>query len=66
MVARIKKLAVAYARSRKLDGIVIGHSHWPELELQPDDIVYANSGDWIDSCSYIVIGDSVRLEYFKD
>ena len=66
MVARIKKLAVAYVRTLKLDGIIIGHSHWPEIETEDDGIVYANSGDWIDSCSYVVIGDNVRLEYFKE
>ena len=65
IVAKIRKLAVAYARSRKLDGIIIGHSHWPELVTEEDGIVYANSGDWIDSCSYVVIGDAVKLEYYK-
>lgn len=66
MVGKIRSLALSYARSRKLSGIVIGHSHWPEIVNEPDGIVYANSGDWIDSCSYVVIGDKVHLEYFKE
>ncbi|EKE18712.1 MAG: hypothetical protein ACD_9C00256G0002 [uncultured bacterium] len=66
MVSKIRNLALSYARSRKLSGIVIGHSHWPEIITEPDGIVYANCGDWIDSCSYIVIGDKVHLEYFRE
>ena len=64
-VGKIRSLAIAYARSRKLDGIIIGHSHWPELLTEADGVVYGNAGDWIESCSYIVIGDTVKLEYFK-
>lgn len=64
-IVRIKNLALAYARSREVDGIIIGHSHWPELVTEADSITYANAGDWIESCSYIVIGETVRLEYYK-
>lgn len=65
IVEGIRALALAYARSRKLDGIVMGHTHWPEIVQNPDGLVYANAGDWLDSCSYVVVGDEVRLEYFK-
>lgn len=64
-VEKIRSLAISYARSRKLDGIIIGHSHWPELVHEADGVMYANAGDWIESCSYVVIGDNIRLEYFK-
>lgn len=64
-VKKIKKAAIAYARSRKTDGIIIGHSHYPEFFENIDGIVYVNSGDWIDSLSYVVVGDEIRLEYFK-
>lgn len=65
IVEKIRRLALSYARSRKLDGIIIGHSHWPEIINEPDGTIYANAGDWIESCSYVVIGDTIRLEYFK-
>lgn len=65
-IGKIRNLAFAYARSRKLSGIIIGHSHWPELVTDPDGVVYANSGDWVENCSYVVIGDEMRLEYFKE
>ena len=64
-IEKIRHLAFAYARSRKMDGIIVGHSHWPELIDGPDGVVYANSGDWIESYSYVVIGETVHLEYFR-
>ncbi|EKE25903.1 MAG: hypothetical protein ACD_5C00008G0014 [uncultured bacterium] len=69
MVSKIKKLALSYARSRKLDGIIIGHSHWPEIDSNNKGfkgMLFANAGDWIESCSYIVVGDEVKLEYYKN
>lgn len=66
MVEKIRNLAFSYARSRKVDGIIIGHSHWPEIVSNPNGLVYANSGDWLDSFSYVVVGDEVTLEYFKE
>ncbi|NTW26886.1 MAG: UDP-2,3-diacylglucosamine diphosphatase [Candidatus Moranbacteria bacterium] len=66
IVSRIRILATSYARSRKMDGIIIGHSHWPELLADPDGVTYVNSGDWIDSCSYVVVGDTLSLEYYNE
>jgi len=66
IVSRIRALALSYARSRKMDGIIIGHSHWPELLSDPDGVTYANSGDWLDNCSYIVVGDTLKLGYYKE
>ena len=66
IVGNIRTLALAYARSKKVDGIIIGHTHWPEIFTAPDGMIYANSGDWIDSLSYIVVGDSIQLKYFKE
>jgi UDP-2,3-diacylglucosamine pyrophosphatase LpxH len=65
IVSRIRALALSYARSRKMDGIIIGHSHWPEILSDPDGVTYINSGDWLDSCTYVVIGNTLRLEYYK-
>ena len=66
IVSKIRTLALAYARSRKVDGIIIGHTHWPEILTEPDGMTYINSGDWLDSCSYAVIGDTLSLEYYKE
>ena len=66
LVSKIRTLALSYARSRKMNGIIIGHSHWPEILADKNSIVYANSGDWIENCSYVVVGDDVRLEYYRE
>jgi len=65
LVVKVKKAALKYAKSLKVDGVIIGHTHWPEIFTDLDGITYANSGDWIDSCSYVVVGKDVKLEYFK-
>lgn len=64
MVEKIKSAAIRYARYRKMDGIVIGHTHWPEAFRRADGLSYANTGDWLDSCSYVVIDGGVTLHAF--
>lgn len=64
-VEKIRNLAISYARSRKMSGIIIGHTHWPETVSSPKGIVYVNSGDWLENFSYVVVGDEVELKYYK-
>jgi len=65
IVQKIKKAALVYADSRKLDGIIIGHTHWPEVFTNIDNIIYANAGDWLENCSYLVVDGDIKLKYFK-
>lgn len=53
--------AVHHARERGLDGIVCGHIHWAAIK-QIDGLLYANCGDWVDSCSAIIEHLDGRLE----
>ncbi|MGA9335420.1 MAG: UDP-2,3-diacylglucosamine diphosphatase [Rudaea sp.] len=48
-------------RERGLDGVVCGHIHAATIN-QHDNIVYANCGDWVDSCTAIVEHHDGRLE----
>lgn len=41
------------ARKRQVDGIVCGHIHHAEKRLI-GDVLYCNSGDWVESCTAIV------------
>lgn len=41
------------ARSRNCDGIICGHIHQPTIR-QMGDVVYMNSGDWVESLSALV------------
>lgn len=67
LVEKIRALAIRYARSRDADGIIIGHTHWPELVESPDGVVYANAGDWLDDCTYVIVSEEgLKLETFKN
>lgn len=63
---KIKRAALAYAKSKKADGIIIGHTHKPEIS-EERGITYVNAGDWIEECSYVVVGEEgARLEFWKE
>lgn len=48
-------------RRRKCQGVVCGHIHKPALKHM-DDILYANSGDWVESITALVEHHDGRLE----
>lgn len=52
---------IHHVRERELDGVVCGHIHWAALK-DMDGLVYANCGDWVDSCTAIVEHEDGRLE----
>jgi len=41
--------------------VICGHIHWASLK-EVDGLVYANCGDWVDSCTAIVEHHDGRLE----
>ncbi|MBF0562953.1 MAG: UDP-2,3-diacylglucosamine diphosphatase [Alphaproteobacteria bacterium] len=52
------------ARQRHVDGIVCGHIHHAELR-ESHDMVYANCGDWVESCTALVEHHDGRLEILR-
>jgi UDP-2,3-diacylglucosamine pyrophosphatase LpxH len=52
---------IRHVRERGLDGVICGHIHWAALK-EIDGLVYANCGDWVDSCTAIVEHEDGRLE----
>ena len=52
------------ARTRGLDGVICGHVHWAKLREQ-DGLLYANCGDWVDSCTAIVEHEDGRMEVIE-
>jgi len=50
-----------HVRERQLDGVICGHIHWAALK-DMDGLIYANCGDWVDSCTAIVEHGDGRLE----
>lgn len=63
-VAGFEEAVARRARERDVDGIVCGHIHSPELRLIHGTI-YANCGDWVESCSALVEHEDGRLEIVR-
>lgn len=52
-IYRFEETLANYAQHKNYDGVIVGHIHVPEIKLI-DDIVYMNSGDWVETCSALV------------
>jgi predicted phosphodiesterase len=59
-VARFESAALAEARRARVQGVICGHLHIPALKAE-GQVVYANTGDWVDSCTAIREDHSGRL-----
>lgn len=53
-IQRYQQAALLEARKQGYDGIICGHIHVACLKLDDHDITYANTGDWVESCTAIV------------
>src|SRR3546814_20691317 len=49
------------ARRRHVDGVVCGHIHHAEIRMI-DGVLYFNDGDWVESCTALVVHFDGRLE----
>ncbi|MEM1447912.1 MAG: UDP-2,3-diacylglucosamine diphosphatase [Planctomycetota bacterium] len=63
-VSRFEERVAEAARERRVDGIVCGHIHKAELR-ECDGVLYANDGDWVESCTALVEHPSGRLELLQ-
>ncbi len=48
----------------RFNAIIIGHLHWPEI-IHQADYTYYNSGDWIDSLSWLEINSEGEVKLKK-
>ncbi len=55
-----EKLVLA-AQTEDCEGVICGHIHRPDLTTI-DDVIYGNTGDWVESCTCIVEHFDGRLE----
>ena len=60
-IADFETAMVGVAKSNNADGVVCGHVHFAEIR-EIESILYANSGDWIESCTGLVEHLDGRLE----
>ena len=60
-ISSYEKTLVYECRRRGYQGVICGHIHHPEVTVR-DNIRYANSGDWVESCSALVEDQQGNLE----
>jgi UDP-2,3-diacylglucosamine pyrophosphatase LpxH len=58
---RFEQVLLREARKRGVDGVVCGHIHKADLRTV-EGLVYANTGDWIESCTALAEHFDGRLE----
>ncbi|MEM7244522.1 MAG: UDP-2,3-diacylglucosamine diphosphatase [Acidobacteriota bacterium] len=63
-VGRYQGALLDEARRRGLDGVVCGHVHHAALR-EVDGLLYANDGDWVESCTALVEHHDGRLELMQ-
>jgi len=60
-IANFENAMVEVAKEKKADGIVCGHIHHAEIR-EINSILYANSGDWMESCTGLVEHSDGQIE----
>ena len=60
-IETFENAAVSEVKRRKLDGIICGHIHQPDLKLK-DGVIYCNDGDWVEHCTAIIEESSGNLK----
>lgn len=63
-IADFETAMVGVAKANHADGVVCGHIHYAEIR-EIGSILYANSGDWIESCTALVEHFDGRLELLR-
>lgn len=66
-IARYRDACCRYARKAKVDGIVCGHIHHPEM-MKINGIDYYNDGDWVENCTALAESHTgeLSLVYWMD
>jgi UDP-2,3-diacylglucosamine pyrophosphatase LpxH len=63
-IDQFEQTAVHHARTQGYDGIICGHIHRAKL-CRMDGTLYANTGDWVESCSALVEDSSGELRLWR-
>jgi UDP-2,3-diacylglucosamine pyrophosphatase LpxH len=63
-ILQFEELAAAHARAQGYDGVVCGHIHRANLR-DIGGTTYANTGDWVESCSALLESDAGELSLVR-
>ncbi|WP_045855662.1 UDP-2,3-diacylglucosamine diphosphatase [Teredinibacter purpureus] len=66
-IERYKNQCIHEARAQGYDGVICGHIHSSDLDTR-NNFTYANTGDWIESCTALTedYSGQLRLLHFAD
>jgi UDP-2,3-diacylglucosamine pyrophosphatase LpxH len=63
-IRKFEKVAVTQARAQGYDGVICGHIHHAKL-CRIDGTVYANTGDWVESCTALVETRASQMQLLR-
>jgi UDP-2,3-diacylglucosamine pyrophosphatase LpxH len=63
-IGRFEQAVALEARRREVDGMICGHIHRAEVR-RIEGVLYANCGDWVESCTALVEHHDGRLELMR-
>ncbi len=63
-IGKFEESVADLARQRGADGVVCGHIHHPDMR-EINGILYANDGDWVESCTALVEHENGKLELLR-
>jgi UDP-2,3-diacylglucosamine pyrophosphatase LpxH len=66
VLGNFEKAILKYAKMKKFDGVICGHTHKPDLKVI-DGLIYANAGDFVKHSSFITQKDNqLQLKQITD
>jgi UDP-2,3-diacylglucosamine pyrophosphatase LpxH len=63
-IEHFEQLAAGHARAHGFDGVICGHIHRANLR-EIGGVSYANTGDWVESCSALIESGRGELELLR-
>ena len=63
-IGKFEEAVVESARLEQVHGVVCGHIHHAEIVMFKD-VLYCNTGDWVESCTAMVEGHNGALEILR-
>jgi UDP-2,3-diacylglucosamine pyrophosphatase LpxH len=61
VLEKYKLHLLSFCKSKRINIIIFGHLHMPQLKVT-EDVIIANTGDWVENCSAIgLVGGEIHL-----
>ncbi len=64
-IAKFEEIVAAEALRRGVDGMICGHIHHATIDDRHREVLYANTGDWVESCTALVENQAGELSILR-